>query len=183
MLWFVQVPKAMWEVDRWYELRKREESRSQWSLSPRIRCLCFVLMWNLWGLPQLFPCRSQDEAQAPWNAGQGLSQLGQLYPPASPPISISSQAPDTLGSSVLSEHAHSIQFPLPSAFSRWASIHPSKPGSNITSVKPFPSRLLGSLLLPSSSVVGPITLYSPLFSISLSKQRALRGHHHFWFCS
>ena len=69
------------------------------SLSPKIRCQCFVLMWNLWELPHLPSCHPQYEAQGPWNGGQGLSQLSQIYPSASSPISIypsSSSHPDLL---------------------------------------------------------------------------------------
>lgn len=45
---------------------------------------------------------------------------------------------------------------------------------------PYP--LLYSLLLPRSSVVGPATLYGPLFSISLSKQGVAQGPHQSPFC-
>ena len=108
-------PKAMWKVNREYELRKKKKTGHSvlgwpkssfrlvhtvyWkslnelfgqpnSLSPKIGCQCLVLLWNLWELPHLPSCHPQDEAQGAWNGGQGLSQLGQVYPSASSPISI-----------------------------------------------------------------------------------------------
>lgn len=120
-------------------------------------------MWTLWGLPPSFPCCLQEEASTPGNGGEDLSPFGPLYPPASSPTSVSPQAPITLASSEHSYHTHQIQSPLPSAFSWWASIHPSKSGSNITSVKPFLSILCAPYFWLPAMLQGPSHCIAHLF--------------------
>lgn len=89
-------------------------------LSPKIRCQCFALLWNLWELPHLPSCHPQDEAQGPtWNGGQSLSQMGQIYPAAWSPISICPSSSSHTGLLCVIRTHTLRRFLLPSlAFSR-----------------------------------------------------------------
>lgn len=106
-----KVPKAIWKLTENMSSEK-EENRSQYiGLAKKFVQAFHSVIENpgLFGQPNLVPqdqmpvlcfaveslgassstfLPSTDEAQGPWNGGQSLSQMGQIYPAAWSPISI-----------------------------------------------------------------------------------------------
>lgn len=155
--------------------KEKKAGSKQCSLYSRTRSLCFVLMWNFWGLPQVFPYCPQEEAQLlgmvvrPFTTWPTLSSCLISY------LHFPTRSSHT-GLCLVwkhSKHTHHVHSPLPSpAFSLWASSHLLKLGSDITSVKPFLTLLRTHDFCLPALFQGPPHCIAHSFSIFLSKERA-----------